>query len=334
MFFGQCNSPPTFQVFMNHIFADYLMEGWLIIYMDDLMVHSVDLDEHIVHVRLVLQCLCEHKLGIKLEKCIFCTPQAEYLGLIVGEGQISMDPIKLRAINEWEPSHSVSAVRSFMGFCNFYRQFISDFSNIIQPLLSLTKKNTAWQWLPDHASSFQTLKDAFLKCLVLRYPDTDLPFFVMTDASFMALGAVLMQKDGNGISTPAPIIQKPSLQPSETTISMITNCSQSYGPSRNGVSTWLAPNTLSPSSWIIRTWRTSSLLRISSDNRLGGLCLCKTTPSHGTTIPVLKWVQPMRYCTVTRLTPHSTTPPLPCCPLWTRGWRGDLLTSERGGRIS
>jgi len=85
---------------MNHISADYLAEGWLIIYMDNLMVHLVDLEEHITCVWLVLQHLCEHKLGMKLEKCIFCTPQAEYLGLIVGEGQISMDPIKLRAIND------------------------------------------------------------------------------------------------------------------------------------------------------------------------------------------------------------------------------------------
>jgi len=61
-------------VFMNHIFTDYLTEGWLIIYMDDLMVHSVNLEEHISHVQLVLQHLCEHKLGVKLEKCIFCTP--------------------------------------------------------------------------------------------------------------------------------------------------------------------------------------------------------------------------------------------------------------------
>jgi len=120
MFFGQCNSPPTFQAFMNHIFADYLVEGWLIIYMDDLMVYSVDLEEHISRVHLVLQCLREHKLGVKLEKCIFCAPQAKYLGLIVGEGQILMDPVKLTAINDWKSPTSVSAVRSFMGFCNFY----------------------------------------------------------------------------------------------------------------------------------------------------------------------------------------------------------------------
>jgi len=193
---------------MNHIFADYLAEGWLIIYMDDLMVHLVDLEEHIVHVRLVLQHLREHKLGIKLEKCIFCTPQTEYLRLIVGEGQISMDPVKLMAINNWNPPRSVSTVHLFMGFCNFYRKFIPDFSNIVQPLLSLMKKNTAWLWLPDHASSFQTLKDTFLKRLVLRYPDMDLSFFIMTNASLMTSGAVLMQKDGNGDLHPCAYYSK------------------------------------------------------------------------------------------------------------------------------
>ena len=187
---------------------DYLTEGWLIIYMDDLMVHSVDLEEHILCVRLVLQRLRKHKLGVKLEKCIFCAPQAEYLGLIVGEGQILMDPVKLTAINEWRSPTSVSAVRSFMGFCNFYRKFIPDFSNIIQPLLSLTKKNVAWQWLPDCESSFLKLKEAFLRHPVLRYPDTDLPFFVMTNASLVASGAVLMQKDGNGDLHPCTYYSK------------------------------------------------------------------------------------------------------------------------------
>jgi len=108
-----------------------------------------------------------------------------------------MDPVKLMAINDWAPPHSVSEVRSFMGFYNFYRKFIPDFSKIVQPLLSLTKKNMAWQWLSDYASSFVTLKEAFLKRPVLRYPDTDLPFFVMTDTSLVASGVVLMQKDGN-----------------------------------------------------------------------------------------------------------------------------------------
>jgi len=119
-----------------------------------------------------------------------------------------MDPVKLKAINEWRSPTSVSAVRSFMGFCNFYRKFIPDFSNIVQPLLSLTKKNTAWQWLLDCEFSFLKLKEAFLKQPVLRYPNTDLPFFVMTDTSLFASGAVLMQKDSNGDLHPCTYYSK------------------------------------------------------------------------------------------------------------------------------
>jgi len=109
-----------------------------------------------------------------------------------------MDPIKLKAINDWKSPHSISAVHLFMGFCNFYHKFISNFSNIVHPLLLLTEKNVAWLWLPDHKSSFLKLKDTFPQRPALHYPDTILPFFVMTDASLVASGAVLMQKDGNG----------------------------------------------------------------------------------------------------------------------------------------
>jgi len=119
-----------------------------------------------------------------------------------------MDSVKLRAINDWESPCSVGAVHSFMGFCNFYCKFIPDFSNIIQPLLFLMKKNAAWQWLPDHKSLFLKLKDAFLKHHVLRYPDTDFLFFVMTNASLVASGAVLMQKDGNGDLHPCTYYSK------------------------------------------------------------------------------------------------------------------------------
>jgi len=119
------------------------------------------MEEHISHVWLVVQHLCKHKLGVKLEKCIFCAPQVEYLWLIVEKEQILMGPVKLKAINNWQSPHSVGAVCSFMDFCNFYCKFISDFSNIVQPLLSITKKNVAWQWLPGHESSFLRLKDAF-----------------------------------------------------------------------------------------------------------------------------------------------------------------------------
>ena len=104
MFFGFCNAPPTFQAFMNHIFADMITEKWLKIYMDDLSIHTKDdLDLHHHRTCQVLSCLRAHGLSLKISKCSFDTPTMEYLGMIIGQGVICMDPAKLTAIRDWHP---------------------------------------------------------------------------------------------------------------------------------------------------------------------------------------------------------------------------------------
>ena len=141
MFFGFCNPPSTFQAFMNHIFADMITECWLKIYTDDLGLHITGtLELHHKQTHHVLQCLCEHGLSVKLSKCAFDTPSMEYLGLIIGNGLVKMDPVKLSAIDTWKPPTSVKGICSFLSFTNFYRKFIPDYSNIINPLTFLTKK--------------------------------------------------------------------------------------------------------------------------------------------------------------------------------------------------
>ncbi|KIJ05551.1 hypothetical protein PAXINDRAFT_48679, partial [Paxillus involutus ATCC 200175] len=198
MFFGLCNSPPTFQALMDHIFQDYQAEGWLIIYMDDLLIHSTDPALHRERTMKVLKRLKEHDLYLKLEKCKFDVKEVDYLGLILKEGVVKMDPIKLDAIAQWNVPENVKAVRSFLGFCNFYRRFIPSFSNLSKPLTNLTKKDVPWEWSPDCESAFRQLQELFMKAPVLSLPDTAKPFFVMADASLHATGGVLMQKDVNG----------------------------------------------------------------------------------------------------------------------------------------
>ena len=106
---------------MNHTFQDFIDEGWLIIYMDDMLIHSSDdLALHQEQTRWVLQCLHEQQLALKLSKCAFNTTEVEYLGLLISPGAIKMDPTKLDAIKAWTPPRSVTAVRSFIRFCNFY----------------------------------------------------------------------------------------------------------------------------------------------------------------------------------------------------------------------
>jgi hypothetical protein len=141
MFFGLCNSPTTFQALMDHLFGDFIAEGWLIIYMDDLLIHSAGDVEHQERTEKVLQRLQDNHLYLTLEKCAFAVPEVEYLGMVIKEGHMAMDPTKLTAIDEWQPQNSVKGVRSFIGFCNFYRRFIPDFSNIAHPLHDLTRKN-------------------------------------------------------------------------------------------------------------------------------------------------------------------------------------------------
>ena len=141
MFFGLCNSPATFQRFMNDSFQDMITEGWLVIYMDDLLIASPDPETHAEQTHCILQRMTELDLHLKLKKCQFNVSEVEYLGMIVKPSQLTMDPVKLNGIAAWPTPAKVKDVRSFLGFANFYRQFISDYSTIARLLLDLTKKD-------------------------------------------------------------------------------------------------------------------------------------------------------------------------------------------------
>ena len=142
---------------MNHIFGDLMAEEWLIIYIDDILIHSNNQELHMEQTRKVLECLWEYKLFLKLEKWFFNKAKVEYLGMIVKEGHVRIDPIKLAAIKEWKPPSLGKGVWSFIGFCNFYQKFIPDFSTIAQSLLNLTKKGAKWDWTTECNTIFKTL---------------------------------------------------------------------------------------------------------------------------------------------------------------------------------
>ena len=91
----------------------------------------------------------------------------EFLGMIIGQGEVRMDEKKLEAIKEWKPPTSIKGVRSFTGFANFYRKFIPDFSNIIAPLNLLTRKGEPWAWTQLQQCAFERLKHIFSSALVL-----------------------------------------------------------------------------------------------------------------------------------------------------------------------
>ena len=198
MFFGFSNAPPTFQAFMNHICMDMIAEKWLKVYMDDMGIHTKDdLSLHHKRTRRVLQCLREHSLTVKLSKIIFDAPKMEFLDLIIGQGKVEMDKKKLKVIERWKPPMTVKGVWFFTGFANFYRKFIPNFSNIISPLNLLTRKGEPWAWTSLQQTTFNKLKQIFSSAPVLQIPDVTHLFSIMTDASLLAVGAILLQADTN-----------------------------------------------------------------------------------------------------------------------------------------
>jgi hypothetical protein len=141
--------------------------------------------------------LQEHGLALKLSKSIFDAPRMDFLGMIIGQGKIEMDPSELTTIRDWKSPASVKGIRSFLGFANFYCKFIPNFSNVVAPLNLLTRKDQPWLWTDLQQRAFNSLKDTFSSAPILSIPDTTHPFSIMTDASLLAAGAILLQEDGN-----------------------------------------------------------------------------------------------------------------------------------------
>ena len=147
MFFGLTNSPATFQMMMNVLFEEELREGWLIIYMDDMLIathNNPEFHEKCVH--RVLTKLLLNDLYLKPEKCVFEQQKIEFLGVILQNGTIHMDPAKTQGVADWPRPSNVTEVHLFLGFTGFYRYFIPNYSKIARPLLDLMKKTTPWHW--------------------------------------------------------------------------------------------------------------------------------------------------------------------------------------------
>jgi hypothetical protein len=214
MFFGMCNSPATFQSMMDEIFADMIDEGIVIIYMDDIFVFAPNEITLTENTKKVLARLQEKDLFLKPTKCEFNKTKIEYLGLVIEEGKISMDPGKLKGIRDWPVPKTIKQVRGFLGFGNFYRRFIWRFSELARPLHNLLKKDKKFEWSNDCQKAFDTLKKRFTEEPVLMMPDQTRPFQIETDASKYATGAILTQLDANGDRHPVSFISK-TLSPAE-----------------------------------------------------------------------------------------------------------------------
>ncbi len=192
--FGLTNAPAVFQALINNVLRDMLNQ-FVLIYLDDILIFSSSLQEHVKHVSKVLRCLLDNHLYAKPEKCEFHVTEVQFLGFIIKPGQIQMDPQKVQAVVDWPIPLSVKEVQHFLGFANFYRKFILNFSTVVAPLSALTKGNTtSFYWGPEAELAFRKLKSHFTSAPILMLPDPDKPFIVEVDASDVGIGAVLSQR--------------------------------------------------------------------------------------------------------------------------------------------
>ena len=145
MFFGLTNSPATFQTMMDALFRNEIASGDIIIYMDNILIATTgSLTHHQQKVARVLKKLQDNDLYLKPEKCRFNKQEVNYLGVIVGKGEIKMDPVKVQGIMNWPTPTNIHKICSFLGFRNYYKDFIEKYSHITRPLHQLTRKNIAY----------------------------------------------------------------------------------------------------------------------------------------------------------------------------------------------
>ena len=194
--FGVCNGPATFQRVMQQALRG--LSDLCSVYVDDIIVFSRTVEDHVSHLEQVFSRLREVGLRLHPAKCRFASPQVEFLGhLITAEG-ILPNPAKISAVKEFRNPTNVKEVRQFLGIAGYYRRFVPNFSKVAGPLHDLTKQDVQFQWTPQCQESFDQLKVLLTSPPVLAYPDFEQKFTLYTDASGQGLGAVLEQQvDGH-----------------------------------------------------------------------------------------------------------------------------------------
>ncbi len=171
-----------------------MLNIFVFVYLDDILIFSPTLQVHVQHVRRVLQRLLENRLFVKAEKCMFHAQSVTFLGSVVSAEGISMDPDKVRAVIDWPVPDSRVAFQRFLGFANFYRRFIRDFSRVAAPLTALTSSKTRFSWSGAAQDAFDArLKGLFTSAPILITPDPERQFIAEVDASDVGVGAILSQ---------------------------------------------------------------------------------------------------------------------------------------------
>ena len=199
--FGLCNAPATFMRCMLSMFSD-MVERIMEVYMDNITIYGGDFEDCLANLEAILQRFIEKNLVLNWEKCNFMVNQGIVLGHVISSSEIEVDKAKIELISKLLSPANVKKVRQFLGHAGFYRRFIKDFSKIAKPLYKLLEKDAKFVWEKECQESFEELKSHLTTAPIVQAPNWQLPFEVMCDASDLAIGAVLGQREDGKCNTP------------------------------------------------------------------------------------------------------------------------------------
>lgn len=201
--FGLANAPATFQAYVNKALAG-LVDDFCVVYLDDILIFSKDRESHVEHVKQVLHRLRKYELYANLKKCEFFLERVEYLGFLISENGIEMDPRRVDTIKNWPKLKSFRDIQVFLGFANFYRRFIYRYSQITRPLTDMLKgmkagvKKGPFNPNEDALAAFEKLKEAFQTAPILVHFNPELPIRLETDASEFGVAGIISQLQADG----------------------------------------------------------------------------------------------------------------------------------------
>lgn len=190
--FSLSNAPSTFMRVMNQALRHFIGK-FVVVYFDDNLIFSLNLEDHFSHLREVLYFLRRDKLFATFKKCAFGLPQVHFLGYIVSENDLEVDPGKVSAIKSWSEPKTISEAWSFHGLASFYRRFVPQFSAIMGPLTNCIREGS-FQWTSAATMAFNIIKEKLSSAHILALPDFTTSFELHCDSSKTGIGTVLGQK--------------------------------------------------------------------------------------------------------------------------------------------
>ncbi|GKB99096.1 putative reverse transcriptase domain-containing protein [Tanacetum coccineum] len=192
--FGLTNAPAVFMDLMNRVCKPYL-DKFVIVFIDDILIYSKSKQEHEEHLKIILELLKKEELYAKFSKCEFWIPKVQFLGHVIDNKGIHVDPAKIESVKDWASPKTPTEIRQFLGLAGYYRRFIEGFSKIAKPMTKLTQKKVKFEWGDKQEAAFQLLKQKLCSAPILALPEGSEDFIVYCDASKKGLGAVLMQRE-------------------------------------------------------------------------------------------------------------------------------------------